>query len=364
MIPGRRKEAEMTEKARVFPAQGVEKFCADVLQKAGLSADQAAIVAESLLCAEVRGVYSHGVIRLETYIQRVEAGVMNMQAPIVTEMDSQAVALLDANNTFGQVAGHKAMKLAVEKAKQYGTGVVMVKNSNHFGIAAYYAMLALPADMIGCVFTHSSPAMAVFGTKTPLIGTNPIAIAIPAGGHFPIVLDMSTSVVARGKIRYAAVTGHPIPLGWARDVDGKPTEDAKAALKGSLEPVGGPKGSALSLIIDIVCGILTNTVLTGGVKTVTDVSGPAKTGHFFAALDISRFIDPKLFKSNVDSVIDHIKGLPAVDGGQVFMPGEIEFNFSEKRMVEGIPLEEEIILSLNAVAARYGVSPLTADISK
>ena len=111
---------------------------------------------------------------------------------------------------------------------------------------------------------------------------------------------MSTSVVARGKIRYAALTGHPIPLGWARDSDGKPTEDAKAALKGSLEPVGGAKGSALSLIIDILCGVLTNTVLTGGVKNVTDMSGPAMTGHFFSALDIARFIDLKRFKANVD----------------------------------------------------------------
>ena len=143
-------------------------------------------------------------------------------------MDEQAVALLNANNTFGQIAGHKAMTLAIDKARQYGTGVVAVKNSNHFGVAAYYAMMALKEDMVGCVFTNSSPAMAVYGTKTPLIGTNPIAIAIPAGDHFPIVLDMSTSVVARGKIRYAALTGHAIPLGWARDIDGKPTEDAKA----------------------------------------------------------------------------------------------------------------------------------------
>lgn len=353
----------MTETVKMFSAQNLENFCAAVLQKAGLSAEEAAIVAESLICAEIRGVYSHGVVRLETYMQRIEAGVMKIKAPIAAVMDSQAVALFDANNTFGQIAGHRAMTLAVDKARQYGTGVVAVRNSNHFGVAAYYAMMALKADMIGCVFTNSSPAMAVYGTKTPLIGTNPIAIAIPAGDHFPIVLDMSTSVVARGKIRYAALTGHPIPLGWARDLDGNPTEDAKAALKGSLEPVGGVKGSALSLIIDIVCGILTNTVLTGGVKNVTDVSGPAQTGHFFTALDISRFIDTNLFKSNVDSVITHIKSLPPAGGGEIFMPGEIEFNLGRKRMEEGIPLEAEVVLSLNAVAARYGVPPLNGGLS-
>jgi LDH2 family malate/lactate/ureidoglycolate dehydrogenase len=348
----------MTSAEKVFPAQKVEEFCLDVLKKVGVSPEWSAIIAESLVCAELRGIYSHGAVRLESYIQRFEAGVLKLQAPIETEMDKQAVALLNANNTFGQIAGHKAMKLAIDKAKQYGAGIVAVKNSNHFGIAAYYAMMALKEEMVGCVFTNASPAMAVYGTKTPLIGTNPIAIAIPAGDQLPIVLDMSTSVVARGKIRYAALTGHDIPLGWARDIDGKPTENAKAALKGSLEPVGGVKGSALSFIIDIICGVLTNTVLTGGVKNLTDTSGPANTGHFFSALNVARFIDTELFKANVDQVIKNIKGLPPIDGGQIFMPGEIEYLTSAKRMQEGIPLDDEVVRSLNAVAARYGAAQL------
>ncbi len=360
MAPGRRDRQEMTTTAKVFPVQKVKAFCADVLRKAGLSADESAIVTESLLCAELRGIYSHGVVRLETYIQRVETGVMKMSAPVTTEMDHGAVALLNANNTFGQVAGHRAMKLAIDKARQYGAGVVGVRNSNHFGVAAFYAGMAQQEDMVGCVFTHSSPAMAVFGTKTPLIGTNPIAVAIPAGDHLPIVLDMSTSVVARGKIRYAALTGQGIPLGWARDPEGKPTQDAKLALKGSLEPVGGAKGSGLSLIIDLLCGILTNTILTGGVKNVTDMSGPSMTGHFFAALDVSKFIDIQLFKANVDQVITNIKGFPPVtDGGKIFMPGEIELLAEEKRMKEGIPLDQEVLDLLNKVATRYGASPLT-----
>jgi LDH2 family malate/lactate/ureidoglycolate dehydrogenase len=347
-----------TEK-RVFPAAKVEEFCAAVLTRAGLSPESSAVVTKSLMCAELRGIYSHGVVRLETYLQRVETGVMKLSAPITSEMDQGAVALLNANNTFGQVAGHKAMKLAIDKARQFGTGVVGVKNSNHFGVAAFFAGMASDADMVGCVFTHSSPAMAVFGTKTPLIGTNPVAIAIPAGRHLPIVLDMSTSVVARGKIRYAAMTGQSIPLGWARDPEGRPTEDAKLALKGSLEPVGGAKGSGLSLIIDLLCGVLTNTILTGGVKTVTDMAGPAMTGHFFSALDVSKFIDIDLFKANVDQVITNIKGLPPVnEGGKIFMPGEIELLAEQKRLAEGVPLDQEVLDSLNAVAVRYGAPPL------
>ncbi|MCL2669631.1 MAG: Ldh family oxidoreductase, partial [Syntrophaceae bacterium] len=244
----------------LFPAQQVEDFCNRVLTKAGLSPESAMIVTKSLMCAELRGVYSHGVVRLETYLQRVETGVMKLSAAVTTEMDHKAVALLNANNSFGQVAGHKAMALAIKKAKEYGNGIVAVKNSNHFGVAAFYAGMAAEENMVGCVLTNSSPAMAVFGTKTPLIGTNPLAIVIPAGKHLPIVLDMSTSVVARGKIRYSALVGQDIPLGWARDPEGKPTQDAKLALKGTLEPVGGPKGSGLSLIIDLLCGVLTNTI--------------------------------------------------------------------------------------------------------
>jgi LDH2 family malate/lactate/ureidoglycolate dehydrogenase len=351
----------MAQQKKLYPVKNVERFCLEVLGKAGLSAEFSAIVAESLVSADLRGVYSHGVVRLESYIQRIEAGVMQLDAPVTAEMDGEAVALLNANNTFGQVAGHRAMTLAIEKAKRYGAGIVAVRNSNHFGIAAYYAMLALKAEMVGCVLTNSSPAVAVYGTKTPLIGTNPLAIAIPAGERDPIVLDMSTSVVARGKIRYAALTGQPIPLGWARDTEGNPTTDAKAALKGTLEPIGGFKGSGLSLIIDLVCGVLTETGLTGGVKNITDASGPAGTGHFFAALNLSRFIDPQRFKAHIDSVIGHIKSLPATEEGGIFMPGEIESNNTRERMKTGIPLGDEVVGLLNGVAARYGAPPLTGD---
>jgi LDH2 family malate/lactate/ureidoglycolate dehydrogenase len=344
---------------RVFSVQQLEKFCVSIFTNAGLSKEDAAVVAECLLCAEIRGISSHGVVRMESYMKRVEAGVMTATASIIGERDEKAVALLDANNTFGQIAGHKAMSLAIDKARQYGVGVVAVKKSNHFGVAAYYAMMAVKADMVGFVLTNASPAMAVYGTKTPLIGTNPLAIAIPAGQYDPIVLDMSTSVIARGKIRYAALTGHEILLGWARDADGKPTQDSKAALKGSLEPIGGMKGSGLSLVIDLICGVMTDSALTGDVRNASvDFGGPTNTGHFFAALNLSRFIDPARFKDLLDQVISQIKALPATDGGTIYMPGEIEFNTQRQRLAEGIPLDEKVICSLNTVASRYGAPPL------
>jgi LDH2 family malate/lactate/ureidoglycolate dehydrogenase len=280
---------------------------------------------------------------------------MELNPNMELERESPASALLNARNGLGQIAGTKAMALAMDKAATGGVGLVAVKNSNHFGIAAFFAMQALKRDMVGLVITNASPAIAPYGTKTPLTGTNPVAVAIPAAGQRPIVLDMSTSVVARGKIRLASVLGEAIPLGWALDTEGKPTQDAKAALKGSMEPIGGPKGSGLSLIIDLLCGVLTGTSLTGEVRNVTDNAGPSKTSHMFIAINIAKFIDPEQFKKNIDEVIRRIKSLPPVGNSPAYLPGEIEFNLEAKRRMEGIPLSTKVLAELQNLAQKYGV---------
>lgn len=343
----------------LFKEEKLARFTKDIVKKLGLGEEEASVFSDSLIIADLRGVASHGVIRLPTYVERVETGVLNPRAEMIMEQTGNAAALFDANNGFGQIAGHRAMSYAIEKAGDHGIGFVAVKNSNHFGMAAYYAMMALEAGMIGLVLTNSSPAMNPFGTIVPLLGTNPLAIAVPAGNAKPIVLDMSTSVVARGKIRHAALTGKDIPVGWAVDAEGKPTTDAKKALKGSLEPIGGPKGSGLSLIIDLLCGVLTGSSLTGEVKTVTDMSGCARTGHVFCAIDIAHFRNVEAFKNDVDAIIAMIKGLPPRTAGAVYMPGEIEFNLTAQRKQEGIPLDEAVIETLNSVAERYSVARLS-----
>jgi LDH2 family malate/lactate/ureidoglycolate dehydrogenase len=335
----------------------LKDFCSNVLLKVEVGAENAEIITDSLICADLRGVKSHGIVRLPTYVERIEKGILDPRASMKFEKNTGAVSLLNANNGFGQVAGFKAMKAAIDIARIYGMGMVGVKNSNHFGIASYYSMLALEKDMIGLVLTHSSPAIAPYGSTKPLLGTNPLSIAVPADKEKPIVLDMSMSMVARGKIRYAALTGSKIPIGWGLDADGNPTEDPNEALKGSLVPIGGVKGSALSLIVDILCGVLTDTCLTGEVKTVTDMSGPSRTGHMFCAINISSFIEVEKFKENIDIVIQKIKDLPAVDNN-IYMAGEIEYNLAEKRITEGLPVEQDVINTLNDLAHRYGVSKL------
>ncbi|HHV19043.1 MAG TPA: Ldh family oxidoreductase [Thermoanaerobacterales bacterium] len=335
----------------------LKDFCNNVLLKVEVESENSEMITDSLICADLRGVKSHGIVRLPTYVERIEKGILDPKASMKFEKNAGAISLLNANNGFGQVAGYKAMKAAIDIARVYGIGMVGVKNSNHFGIASYYSMLALEEDMIGLVITHSSPAIAPYGTTKPLLGTNPLSIAVPADKQKPIVLDMSMSMVARGKIRYAALTGSKIPIGWGLDEDGNPTEDPNEALKGSLVPIGGVKGSALSLIIDILCGILTDSCLTGEVKTVTDMSGPARTGHMFCAINISSFIEADKFKQNVDSVISKIKAFPAVSDN-IYMAGEIEYNLAKKRIAEGLPVEQDVINTLNALAQRYGVSKL------
>jgi LDH2 family malate/lactate/ureidoglycolate dehydrogenase len=351
----------MEEKVSV----SVEKLrwhCQGVLTQVGLRETHAALVTESLLFADLRGVGSHGVVRLSAYLDRVHAGVMQVDPEMELVRDNPASALLDACNGFGQIAGARAMDLAIQKAGDSGASIVAVKNSNHFGVAAFYAMRAVAAKMIGVVLTNASPAMTPYNAKKRLLDTNPLAVAIPAGSQKPIVLDMSTSVVARGKIRLAAARpGVKIPFGWAVDADGKPTDNPVEAMKGSLTPIGGPKGAGLSLVIDLLCGALTGTALTGEVKNITDTSGRSRTGHMFMAINVAKFIDVLTFSQSIDTVIQGIKALPSADGTPVYLPGEIEFNLEAKRRADGIPLATDVIETLNRLGERHGVGQLSVE---
>lgn len=336
----------------------LSEFCINLLMKAGVELKDAEVISDTLIFAELRNVKSHGIIRLPTYIERMERGVVNPQAEMKIDKNNGAISLIDANNGMGQVAGYKAMNAAIDIARLYGIGMVAVKNSNHFGVASYYSMLASEKGMIGMVMTNASPAIAPFGTKTPLLGTNPLTVAVPANNEKPIVLDMSMSTVARGRLRYAAMKNQEIPMDWGLDEEGNPTSDPNKALKGSLVPIGGVKGSGLSLIIDILCGVLTGTSLTGEVKNITDMNNISKTGHVFIAINISSFIDSETFKNDIDLIIRRVKALPPKGDNEIYMAGEIELNLMEKRKLEGVPVDVEVIYSLNQLADKYGASRL------
>ncbi|MET8353891.1 Ldh family oxidoreductase [Micromonospora sp. NPDC005206] len=331
-------------------------FTRSVLTNAGMREDNANIVAEALVYADLRGVGSHGVARLSTYLSRVEHGVMELDPDMVMSRESVSSGVLDARNGFGQVAGTIAMRQAVNKAAETGVAAISVAHSNHFGVAGYFAERAAQADAIGIVLTNASPAMSPHNTSVPLLGTNPIAFGVPSGEH-PVVLDMSSSLVARGKIRRAAANGLPIPMGWAVDAAGQPTTDAAAALRGTLAPIGGAKGAGLSLVIDLLCGVLSETSLTGEVTNITDTGRPSKTSHLVIALAIKHFTDVARFVNDVTTVGRTIRELPAADGENVYLPGDIEYDNAMSATESGISLPEDVWYDLVKVGKHYDVPP-------
>ena len=344
----------------IFSPEKLSAFAIDVLCKIGVSKESAEIVVDTLIRADLRGISTHGVGKLEDYVARIEAKVLDPKAAVKIQRESAVTALLDAKNGFGQVAAFTAMELAIKKASESGIGMVLVNHSNHFGIASYYSLMAAKKNLIGIVSTNASAGIAPFGAKEKMFGTNPLSVAVPSKSKFPIVLDMSSSVVARGKIKQALAAGQPLPLGWALDADGKPTTDPTAALKGTLEPVSGPKGSGLALMIEIICGVLSGSAMPGEVKPITDLSGNCNTGHFFCAIDPKVFIDPELFLSNIDETISRIKEKTPV-ANEVFVPGEIEHNNEQKNRKQGITMKEKAIKSLKVLSVQYGIPFLAGD---
>jgi LDH2 family malate/lactate/ureidoglycolate dehydrogenase len=335
----------------------LQTFCAQVFEKAGVPSGHAAIVAESLVQADLRGVDSHGIVRTAIYLKRIEAGKMDPHAEVSIVSESQSTVLIDGNNNFGAVVGTKALEIAMERAKQNGVGIVGVKRSNHFGTGAYYTLKAIQQDLILLVMSNASQTMPPTGGVRPFIGTNPLAVGVPGGEEVPFILDMATSVVARGKIIVAAQKGLDIPQGWAIDKEGNPTTDAHAALEGSMLPVGGPKGYAISMFIDILAGVLTGAGYGQYVNNMYENwDEPQNVGHFFIAVDIKRFIPVDAFKNRMDDYIRSIKSEPKAPGvEEIMIPGEIEHRQTLRRKAEGLELSSKAAQELAEIGERYGL---------
>ena len=278
-------------------------YCCRVLERLDVPAAHARDVAGCLIKAELRGVDSHGLVRLPVYSRRVQAGAVNAQPDIQLTARAASAALVDGDNGLGPVVGARAMDAALDLATQQGTGFVGVCRSNHFGPAAYYVERAVARGLIGIAISNAPPNMAPFGGKTRLLGTNPVAIAIPAGQEDPLIFDASTSVVARGKIIVAAHVNKSIPEGWAIDPDGYPTTDPADALAGAMLPFGGPKGSAISFIIDIFCGVLTGAAFAQHLNTLEDLANVQNVGHVFVAFRTDLFVADDQFRMRMDEML-------------------------------------------------------------
>jgi LDH2 family malate/lactate/ureidoglycolate dehydrogenase len=332
-------------------------FADRVLQAAGVDEQESRVVADNLIIASMRGIDSHGIIRLPVYVERLEAGLIAPRTEVSIVRQTPGTCVLDAHNGWGAVAGLNGMREAIARARQVGTGVAVVRRSNHFGIAAYFAQEALAAGMIGVAMTNASASMSPWGGRQPYLGTNPICVAVPAGRERPVIYDGATSVVAIGKLVLAAKKGEKIPPIWAADESGQPTTDPRVAVKvGNMLPMGGYKGYGFSLMVDVLSGILAGAAFGPHISSLRKLDAPQDLGHFFAALDIAAFTDPAAFQSEMERMVREIRESPRASGSErIYLPGEIEWEFEERRRQEGIPVPPEVLEELRQLGERYSL---------
>jgi len=334
-----------------------------VLRAAGLDGAAAEVTARVLVASDVRGIASHGVARLAYYVTMIETGAIDPQATPVVVRESATTAVLDARNGMGHPVGAQAMTLAMDKAAQHDTGIVTVRQSNHYGIAGYYAMLALDRDMIGLSLTNTHPVVAPTGSRRPTYGTNPIAIAVPTAGPVPFVLDMATSAVPRGRLEVAARRRVPLASGWALDAQGRETTSPEEALAGALLPLGGLsitsgyKGYGLATAIEILAAVLPGALYGPLVGPMWAEGSPSNLGQFFMAIKVAAFDDPATFKERVRDLLQRLKASPrADDATEILVAGEKEQRATIAAQAQGVPLDAAVVGDLARIADRYTIA--------
>ena len=344
-----------------FSPDLLRTFAIRCFAAAGLEAVHAEQIADNLVLADLRGVASHGLTRIPIYTDRLVKGVVNPRPRMTVVKEAGAVALVDGDNGPGPVVSCFANDLAVRTGKRCGIGFVSVCKSNHNGISAAYTIEAARAGLIGMASTNAPKSMAVAGGREALLGTNPISIAVPRAGGDPLVLDMATSVVARGKVVEKAKRGESIPPGWALDNEGFPTTDARAAEKGVILPFSGAKGSGLAIMLEILCGVLSGGLFGPQLNNLySDFVNPQGIGHFFLTIDPGTLGDRAAFLSRVGVYAGMLKdSLPAGGVDEILLPGEPEMRLEAYNRAHGIDLPDNVVADLNQAAARLGVPALT-----
>ena len=348
----------MSASAR-YAAADLRAFCAQALERAGARPGDAAVIADGLIAADLRGVHSHGALRVGIYVDRLHAGSINPAAELQIARDSGALVVADAQAGPGIAMAARAMDLAIARSRTHGIAAVSLRNANHCGMLAYFAMRALPAGAVGVAASNGDSLVAPWGARAKFLGTNPLAVAVPAKEEAPVVLDMATSVVAHGRIKGAADRGEAIPPDWAVDAAGRPTTDPVQALAGALLPFGGFKGSGISILIDLIAGLL-----PGGrsgpeiVPLYQRLAEPQGIGQLFVALYIDAFDSLEEFTRRVDQTVRKIRALPPAAGSaRVILPGELEQLRAQDYTARGIPLPSDAVAELARTASLLGLAP-------
>jgi len=338
-------------------AEDLREYSGAVLQAVGIPPPDAEVISSALLDAELRGLDTHGAVRLPQYVTLVKQVTINPRPEIKVVSESASHVFVDNGYGFGFLGSVKAMNLCIAKAKRVGIAMAGVCNSSHFGAAGYYARMAAEQDLIGFATSNSYPVMAPPGGITRTHGNNPFAFAIPSGERPPIVLDMATSVVSQGRIKKYAEEGRRLPLGWANDREGKLTDDPEAAFLMLPVGEGGYKGYGLAVVMDALAGVLTGSLFARKI-----ISGPGSRGcgHFFITLDPKLFLPLEDFRKKMDEMVGQIKDAKLREGSAelIYFPGERGSARKEERLKEGIPLRSSTIKALDRLSDDLGVSRL------
>jgi LDH2 family malate/lactate/ureidoglycolate dehydrogenase len=340
-------------------AAELQEFTKQVFIRVGTPSEDAALEAEVLVWANLRGVDSHGVLRIPSYLEMIDKGLMNPRPKIQVVKETVATVLIDADRALGPVVTVVAMRRAIEKARQAGIGWALIRNTTHQGAMAYYALMAAREGMAGLAIVCSPPNMAPHGARAAGVHNSPISIAVPARRRRPLVLDMATSVAAGGKLRLAVDKGVALPPGWALDRDGAPTTDAARAT--ILVPFGGPKGSGLAMMFETLTSLMVGNPLLEPALFGEEGAARHRQNSVVAAIDIGTFTDVEAYRDHVDRLVDGLKALPRADGvGEILVPGEPEDRSAEERGRDGVPLPAGTVQNLRTVAERLGVPMLSS----
>ena len=343
------------EDERRFPHEALASLVADIFCRTGTNREGGELLAEHLVRADLRGIHSHGVMRVPGYAERLSSGTIDPKGEPSIVRDHAGALVIDAGNSMGQIGGSFAMHHAIERARTTAVCVATVGHSNHAGAMEAYARMAVDADMIGIATTNALPTMAPWGGIDKLVGLNPLAIGFPAGEERPLVLDVALGATAHGKMQIYKQKGAQIPEGWAFDSEGRPTSDIDQALQGLVQPIGGHKGIGLAMAMGILSTLLCDAGYGSESGNMVDGARTGRDGQFYLALNIAAFEDVSGFKQRMDKIIREYRGTRLAPGFErVYVPGELEDTIELRNRREGVPLNEATLQGLTDTAAKVG----------
>ncbi len=335
----------------------VKPLVTRIALEAGIPEENAEILADALVEADVCGTSTHGVSRLNIYVRRIQKGLIDPTAKLTYEARRPAALSVDAANGLGQVQAVKALELLVPLAREHGVATATIRGSQHFGTLAYYCNKMAAQDMVLLALTNCEPSMSPWGACEAFFGTNPIGVSFPTGKGFPLKIDLATSLVARGNIIAADKAGQPIPEGWALDPDGNPTTDAAAALAGTVLAMAGHKGAALAMMVELFSGVLSGAAVGNEIGSMyKQMDRRQNVGHFFCLFDVAPFMDPAELTRRVDEMIDRVKACrhrPGVD--EILVPGESTHRKALDNRANGIPVGDATVEELRTLCNEYDI---------